>query len=99
MDTGCPYDLVCENSLMDEDLDMVEHSVPVSLQTANGERQTTETVPQQISKIGLCHPYVLPSTPDVLSIGYRCVEEGYGFWWPPFSRKPVLTKPSGRDIK
>ena len=26
-------------------------------------------------------PYVLPNTPSVLSIGRRCVQEGYHFVW------------------
>ena len=30
-------------------------------------------------------PYVLPDSPDVLSIGRRCVQDGYGFYWAPFS--------------
>lgn len=25
-------------------------------------------------------PYVLPDTPDVISIGQRCVERGWSFW-------------------
>ena len=41
-------------------------------------------------------PYVLPQTPDVISIGKRCVELGWSFWWPPFSKRLVLTPPKGR---
>ena len=41
-------------------------------------------------------PYVLPATPDVLSIGKRCVKEGWSFWWPPWSKRPVLTPPKGK---
>lgn len=36
-------------------------------------------------------PYVLPSTPDVISIGKRCVELCWSFWCPPWSKRPVLT--------
>ena len=38
-------------------------------------------------------PYVLPDSPDVLSIGRRCVQEGYGFYWAPFSDTPALIPP------
>ena len=41
-------------------------------------------------------PYVLPTTPDVISIGKRCVELGWSFWWPPYSKRPVLTPPRGK---
>jgi hypothetical protein len=33
-------------------------------------------------------PLVLDSTPAVMSIGYRCVEQGYGFIWKPYSKTP-----------
>ncbi len=36
MDTGCPYDLVCENSLQDEELRCTEVGEPILLNTANG---------------------------------------------------------------
>ena len=41
-------------------------------------------------------PYVLPDTPDVLSVGKRCVEKGWYFWWPPWSKRPVLSPPKGK---
>ena len=43
-------------------------------------------------------PYVLDETPDVLSIGMRCVEHGWSFWWPPKSVHPILTPPTGEEI-
>ena len=41
---------------------------------------------------------VLDSTPDVLSIGRRCVEDGYRFVWGAHSDTPYLTTPSGKRI-
>ena len=40
---------------------------------------------------------VLPDTPTVLSIGRRCMEHGYGFWWEPYGL-PILILPDGRYI-
>ena len=39
---------------------------------------------------------VLDSTPNVLSIGRRCIDNGYGFVWYPYSHHPVLVPPRGR---
>ena len=41
-------------------------------------------------------PCVMPATPDVLSIGRRCVKHGWSFWWPPWSKRPVLSPPKGK---
>jgi hypothetical protein len=42
-------------------------------------------------------PYVLPSTPGVLPIGRRCVEEGCSFAWPS-GKASTLRAPSGRAL-
>ncbi|MCP3883502.1 MAG: hypothetical protein GY701_34620, partial [Sulfitobacter sp.] len=100
MDTGCGYDLVCKTSLQDLDFENVNNRADaILLQTANGPAQCTQTVPQQIGPLGVqADPYVLESTPDVLTIGYRCEALGYGFYWEPYSSTPILVKPSGRQI-
>ena len=43
-------------------------------------------------------PLVMDDTPDVISIGWRCVELGWSFWWPPSSLHPVLTPPQGNAV-
>ena len=43
-------------------------------------------------------PLVMDETPDVISIGWRCVELGWSFWWPPFSLHPILSPPGAKDI-
>ena len=43
-------------------------------------------------------PLVMDDTPDVISIGWRCVELGWSFWWPPFALHPVLTPPLGNAV-
>ena len=41
---------------------------------------------------------MLPSTPAVLSIGRRCVDHGYGFYWRPFSKIPEFITPDREAI-
>ena len=42
-------------------------------------------------------PHVLESTPAVLSVGKRCMEEGWTFVWNPW-KKPLLISPAGKKI-
>ena len=39
-------------------------------------------------------PMLLESAPAALGTGYRCMEKGYGFYWPPYSR-PFMVTPHG----
>jgi hypothetical protein len=43
-------------------------------------------------------PYILDSIPDVLSIGRRCVEDGYAFHWEPYSLAPTMITPQGKIV-
>ena len=42
-------------------------------------------------------PYVLPSTPAVLSVGQRCLEKGYDFVWRKNSA-PYFVRPDGKAV-
>ncbi len=55
-------------------------TMPILLATTNGLVDGDKVVSQQIGELlEVAEPYVLDSTPDVLSIGRRCVEDGYEF--------------------
>ena len=41
--------------------------------------------------------YVLDDTPSVLSVGKRCMKQGYGFVWPP-GDNPFMINPDGKRI-
>ena len=43
-------------------------------------------------------PYVLQSTPNVLSVGRRCRHEGYGFYWEPYAPTPRMVSPAGIEV-
>ena len=44
-------------------------------------------------------PNVMKSTPLVLSVGPRCISQGYGFQWPPWSRHAYFELPySGKKV-
>ena len=74
---------------------------PIRLTTANGESSSSKQgkvfVPELGSKID---PYLVRSTPPVLSVGMRCIDQGYDFVWRG-SRKenPYFRKPDGTKIE
>ena len=72
---------------------------PVNLITANGptsaDKVARVTVPELNSKVEF---YLLNSTPPVVSVGKRCLDEGFGFYWPPY-RKPFFVKPDGTKLQ
>ena len=72
---------------------------PCYLETANGTTPADTTVTLQIEATGeTIDPYAIDG-PDVLSVGRRCKELGYGFYWAPFEEAPTLVTPKGKHIK
>ena len=74
LDTGCKYDLTTRASIPTHQIDLISRApVPIILATANDLVSGDKIAPQQIGELGeVAEPYVLDSTPDVLSIGRRC---------------------------
>ena len=99
MDTGCGFDLVDHGVTAK----LKRHIRPVDerllLNTANGELEVRKQIDLKIPELGeQVTALVLPSTPSVLSIGKRCMREGYHFEWKPYS-PPTLITPSGLVIE
>jgi hypothetical protein len=73
--------------------------VPKYINTANGvtsiAEESTMYIPQldEMAEV-LCGDKV----PAVISIGKRCLETGYSFYWPPFSERPFFAKPDGSRV-
>ena len=99
MDTGCGHDLLSDAQAKKLGARLRPASEEVSLQTANGVTTPQHEAPLRIAEL---HedvvPLILNSTPAVLSIGRRCMEQGYRFVWEPHS-PPYLETPAGRTIE
>ena len=70
----------------------------VKLHTANGVARTENVMCFETE--GLSEPieaHVLGSTPNVISVGKRCVELGYRFVWEP-GKAPFLVSPKRMRI-
>ncbi len=77
MDTGCEHDLTTRQALPAWQVGMITKAeIPILLSTANDLISSDKIVPRQIGELGeVAEPYVLDQSPDVLSIGRRCVQE------------------------
>ena len=79
-DTGSAQDLVSQGELPDDY--GYYSSNPIRMMTANGEsssmKQGKVFVPRLCKTVD---PYLVKSTPAVLSVGMRCIDDGYDFIW------------------
>ena len=82
MDTGCGHDLISQKKIERHDLETLVTPGPISFQTANGITDTDLVSNFQAS---------------VLSVGKRCMNQNYGFVWPP-GREPFMIDPDGKRI-
>ena len=97
MDTGTPLDIVDEADIA-EHAHLIREVEPILLDTANGEAKANQAIDLVVGLLGEnILPYVLGSTPNALSIGRRCVDQDYGYVWPPGSLKPYFVCPRHRE--
>ena len=100
VDSGSESDLVSKGMLRNvsaKNCRAAEH--PISLVTANGSTEANEVADVKLSALpDPVHPYVLDHTPAVLSVGTRCVDQGYSFVWPA-NGKPILVRPDDKVVQ
>ena len=61
--------------------------------TANGPSSEDKRIKINVPSFGIeADPYVLPSTPSVVSVGYRCMEQGFDFIWKAYFRPDIRDK-------
>jgi len=66
-----------------------------TFETAAGEVNTDSSIELFSDQIGQIDAVLLKHTPPVISIGRRCMEQGFGFYWPPYTA-PHIICPDGR---
>ena len=100
-DTGCGHDLLASKWVSECDKNKVRATdTPLTFAGVGGEKPADMTLRVKSPALRAhAEPFVLDSTPDVLSIGRRCVEDGWSFYWPPYSLTPIFTSPGGLAIK
>jgi hypothetical protein len=71
----------------------------IMFSTANGRIESRNVVPLYCSELDQeVYPYLLHESPPVLSIGKRCMEQGFTFHWDP-GRNPIMTNPQGTVVE
>ena len=97
-DTGAAYDLV-SGSVAKSGWDSVIDVKPVPFQTANGIHTTNKALQTETPGLGPAglQAYVMhEDSPCALSVGQRCMNDGYSFVWIK-GKKPCFILPVGED--
>ena len=99
IDTGCGHDLVARRELKGLKRLIRQAGIPLNFSTANGEVPASECADLFVKELNeTVEPYVLESTPAVLSVGMRCMKMGYSFIWPT-GENPYFITPSGQIVE
>ena len=98
VDTGSEQDLVDTERAVTLQKRINPALTPINLSTANGPICADKIADFSIDQLNeVVTPYVLPSTPAVLSVGQRCLEKGYDFVWRKNSA-PYFVRPDGKAV-
>ena len=84
VDTGCGHDLISKTVAAQRSRYIRKDGAPIRFSTANGTTNLTTTIlPLSLKELGeVIEPYILDSTPPVITVGRRCMHNGYTFIWP-----------------
>ena len=91
VDSGSEQDLL-SRKVMD-----APHTI--SLITANGSTEASEVADVKMKQLlEPCTPYLLDECPAVLSVGIKCLDQGYSFVWPA-NGTPILVRPDEKIVQ
>ena len=98
VDTRCGHDFISRNRAKKLGLEVEKSVHPMSFFTANAVKSTNDVAKIHFDEFDSTHnPYVLDESPLVLSVGKKCMEEGYSFVWPA-SGVPYMISPDNKKI-
>ena len=98
MDSGSGHDLISSTRVDRMDIDTYQSS-RVNFHTANGITSTSTMVDLDFDTFNEpAKAHVLEDSPSVLSLGKRCMEQGYTFVWPS-GREPYMINSEGDKIR
>ena len=98
MDTGCPFDLLQKSEALENGIQVQKLAKPFSLNAAGQKTPVREFSDVFLAPLGReASPYVLESTPNVLSLCKRVLYEGYSFKWMK-DQPPTLILPNGKEV-
>ena len=99
IDSGSEQDLISKAALRNASKAIRKQAPqPIRLVTANGNITASEIA--DINVDALCEPaqpYILESSPAVLSLGVKCLDQGYSHW--ESGKAPTMVRPDGALIQ
>lgn len=97
-DTGSAQDLVNDSELPD-DYGYYSETL-IRMITANGESSSSKQVKVFVPKLGkTIDPYLVQSSPPVVSVGVGCIGDGFDFVWRASKgEQPYMMKPTGERM-
>ena len=92
LDSGSGHDLISARKA--ERMNLKKRTCdPIMFHTANGSTATQTEAEIDLGTFDMTsQAYVLDDTPSVMSLGKRCMEEGYSFVWPSGKMPFMITK-------
>ena len=91
-DTGSGVDICGQEHIPADGKGVVQSTTEVIFHTANGTVEAGPMYPGKLLPLSeAIAPYILESTPPLLSVGKRCMKKGYGFFWFPWKVPFVIT--------
>ena len=96
LDSGSGHDLISARKA--ERMNLKQRTCdPIMFHTANGSTATQTEAEIDLGTFDMTsHAYVLDDTPSVMSLGKRCMEEGYSCVWPSGKMPFMITKDGER---
>ncbi len=99
MDTGCGHDLVNDKMADSYPVKTLKKSSRIMFSTANGRIESRNVVPFYCEELAQSvQPFLLHDSPPVLSVGKRCMEQGFTFHWQA-GMNPIMTNPQGDVVE
>ena len=96
LDSGSGHDLISARKAERMNLKQRTYD-PIMFHTANGSTTTQTEAEIDLGTFDVTsHAYVLDDTPSVMSLGKRCMGEGYSFVWPSGKMPFMITKDGER---
>eukprot|EP00435_Cladocopium_sp_Y103_P049150 s608_g14.t1 len=96
LDSGSGHDLTSEKKVERMGL-QVQACEPITFHTANGSTSTRHQAKIDLGTFDkVAHAYILEDTPSVMSLGKRCMDEGYSCVWPSDQMPFLITKDGAR---
>ena len=97
LNSGSGHDLISKRKAARLELKVVDCD-PVTFHTANGHTVTENMAELDLGTFeNISNAYILDDTPSVVSLGKRCMREGYSFVWPN-EQLPFLIDKNGARI-